>query len=278
MRVVGLSLRDFRSYTAAAVHLGEGITVVHGRNGAGKTNLLEALYLGCTGRSWRTSNDRDLVRFGATVARLELTAEAEDGRHLLEVGLEPGERRRMRADGVGVERLTDVATRPLAAVFVPDRLDLIKGGPASRRGHIDQVVAALWPARAQTRRSYVRALGQRNALLARGSAAAAGSLDAWDETLAHHGAAVIAHRREAVASLAPSFAAVAAELGLDGEAALAYRPRADVTTPDALAGLLRERRERDLERGPAAREHRERERDYEDEAELGGGLHALASR
>ena len=249
MRVTRLSLRDFRSYGAADVHLGEAITVVHGRNGAGKTNLLEALYIGCTGRSWRTSNDRDLVRFGATVGRVELTAEAEDGPHVLEVGLEPGERRRMRVDGVGVERLTDVATRPLAAVFVPDRLDLIKGGPAARRGHIDQVVAALWPARVEARRAYMRAIGQRNALLARGPATAAASLDAWDETLARHGAALIAHRREAVASLAPSFAALASQLGLDGEAALAYRPRTDVTTAEDLAVVLRERRGRDLERG-----------------------------
>src|SRR2546421_4848882 len=103
MRVVRLTLRDFRSYSAADVHLGEGITVVHGRNGAGKTNLLEALYVGCTGRSWRASNDAELIRFGADVARVELSGDAEDGGHLFEVGFERGARRRIRADGVALE-------------------------------------------------------------------------------------------------------------------------------------------------------------------------------
>ena len=65
MRVERLRVRDFRSYEAAEAHLGEGLTVVHGANGAGKTNLLEALYFGCTARSFRTANERELVRFNA---------------------------------------------------------------------------------------------------------------------------------------------------------------------------------------------------------------------
>src|SRR5207248_422229 len=93
---------------------------------------------GCTGRSCRTANDRELVRFGARVARVELTADAADGQHLVSVGIEPGERKRMRVDGVAVERLVDVEARPLAAVFLPDRLELVKGPPAlagaGRRG------------------------------------------------------------------------------------------------------------------------------------------------
>jgi DNA replication and repair protein RecF len=249
MRVVRLSLRDFRSYTAADVHLGEEITIVHGRNGAGKTNLLEALYVGCTGRSWRTSNDAELIRFGADVARVELTGEAEDGRHLLEVGFERGARRRVRADGVALERLADASARPLAAVFVPDRLELVKAGPSVRRAHVDQVVAAMWPARAGTRRSYARALAQRNALLARSSAGREASLDAWDAELASHGHTLMTDRAAAVEAIAGRFAALAADLGLDGDASVAYRPRSRATTPAALGEELRERRERDLERG-----------------------------
>src|SRR5215208_1530248 len=99
MRVTKVIARDFRNLERADAELGAGITVVHGPNGAGKTNLLEALYFGCTARSCRTSNERELVRFGRQVARVEVDVEAEDGAHRLEVGLEPGEAKRVRMDG-----------------------------------------------------------------------------------------------------------------------------------------------------------------------------------
>ena len=69
MQVLSLSLRNFRSYHDAHVELGHGLTVVTGPNGAGKTNLLEGLYFACTGRSCRTSNEREAVTFGAGAAR-----------------------------------------------------------------------------------------------------------------------------------------------------------------------------------------------------------------
>ena len=70
MRVTRLQLRDFRSYEQAELRVGPGLTVIAGRNGAGKTNLLEAIYFACTGRSCRTANEREVIRFGAPLARL----------------------------------------------------------------------------------------------------------------------------------------------------------------------------------------------------------------
>ena len=68
MRVTAVEMRDFRTYARASAQLGAGLTVVHGPNGAGKSNLLEAVYFGCTGRSCRTTNEREVVRFGAGAA------------------------------------------------------------------------------------------------------------------------------------------------------------------------------------------------------------------
>ena len=246
-----LSLRDFRSYEAAELRLGDGVTVISGRNGAGKTNLLEALYFACTGRSCRTANEREVVRFGAPLTRLELATEGELGSHVLAVGFQPGEPKRLSVDGAPVERLTDVADRPLVSVFLPDRLELVLGAPALRRAHLDQVVTALWPTRAGTRRAYGAALAQRNALVAavRAGRSGRGSLPAWDAELARHGIALMADRAEAVDGLREPFARHAEALGLDGPAELSYRPRSRAADPDALAAELAERVEGDLERG-----------------------------
>ncbi|HEV2753611.1 MAG TPA: AAA family ATPase, partial [Solirubrobacteraceae bacterium] len=165
MIVTTLRLRDFRTYARARVALGTGLTVVHGPNGAGKTNLLEALYFGCTARSCRTANEREMVRFEAQATRVEVeTADAAGRAHTLAVGFQPGQPKRMQVDGAVVERLVEAPARPLVSVFLPDRLELVTGAPALRRGHLDQVVAALWPARAGTRSAYAAALAQRNAL------------------------------------------------------------------------------------------------------------------
>jgi DNA replication and repair protein RecF len=251
MRVERLRLRDFRTYAAADVGVGPSLTVVHGPNGAGKTNLLEGLYFGCTGRSCRTTNEREVVRFDAPAARVEVDVRDRDGAHRLSVGFQPGEPKRLRVDDAAVERLTDSPARPLVSIFLPDRLELVKGAPALRRAHLDQVVAALWPARAATRASYSRALAQRNALLGRirSGRVAAGALDAWDAELARWGVALRDDRAAAVSRVAEGFPVQAEELGLLGTAELRYKPRTHAVDAEALAAELGERRGSDLDRG-----------------------------
>jgi DNA replication and repair protein RecF len=251
VRVTRLTVRDFRSYETAELRPGQGLTVIAGRNGAGKTNLLEALYFACTGRSCRTANERESVRFGATLARLELEAEDANGRHTVTVGFQPGEPKHLRVDGAPVDRLTDSDVRPLVAVFLPDRLELVLGAPALRRAHLDQVVAALWPARAGTRREYSSALAQRNALISaiRAGRGSRGSLPAWDAALARHGIALMRDRHETVERLAERFAGHAADLGLEGETELAYKPRSRAQTAEELMAELAERTDGDVERG-----------------------------
>src|SRR3954465_8749112 len=236
VRVTRLELRDFRNYERAEVALAPGLTVVCGPNGAGKTNLLEALYFGCTGRSCRTSNERELVRFGQKVTRVSVRVEADDGEHRLDVGLEPGELKRFRIDDAQVDRPAAATVRPLVGVFMPDRLDLVKGAPSLRRAHVDQVVAVLWPSRAAARADYSRALAQRNALVARirSGSARPGLLDPWDMELARHGIAVMEARRAALLELEAPFARLAGELGLPGTSVLEYRPRSKAGDVDGL--------------------------------------------
>jgi DNA replication and repair protein RecF len=251
MLVLGVQLRDFRTYSRAEASLGEGLTVVHGPNGAGKSNLLEAIYFGCTGRSPRTRNERELVRFGQGAARVSVRLSDGAREHELSVGFEPGQAKRMSADGAPVERLLDVEDRPLLSVFMPERLELLKGAPSVRRAHLDQIVAGFWPLRAADRRAYGRVLAQRNALLARVRAGAAprGSMSTWDLQLARHALVLRDTRARAIDLLAEPFALRARELGLTGEARLEYRPRTRAREEAELVQELSERLEGDLQRG-----------------------------
>ncbi len=256
MLVTGVEMRDFRTYSRATARLGSGLTVVHGANGAGKSNLLEAIYFGCTGRSPRTRNDRELVAFGAKATRVTVGLIEDGQEHELAVGYSAaaaGESavKRMWCDGAPVERLLDAPVRPLISVFLPERLELLKGAPSVRRAHLDQVVAALWPARAQIRRDYSQVLAQRNALLARIRAGRAGdaALATWDRELALKGLALMELRAEAVGLLADPFARRAEQLGVSGQAALEYRPRSRAADADEFVAELQSRLQTDLERG-----------------------------
>jgi DNA replication and repair protein RecF len=251
MQVERVRVRDFRCYEDAEVTLGEGLTLVHGANASGKTNLLEALYFACTARSFRTSNERELVRFGAAATRVVLEGSDEDGQHEIAIGFSPGEPKRISLDGAPLERLLDAPHRPLVSVFSPDRLELIKGAPRLRRAHIDQLVAALWPARAATRRSYGEALAQRNALLQRVRAgrADAQSLRPWDLELATLGLDLAANRERATERIAERFVSHAEDLGLDGALTLSYRTRSQATDAEGLAAEFAAALPNDLARG-----------------------------
>jgi DNA replication and repair protein RecF len=246
--VTAIEARPLRSLERLRVEPGPGIVSVVGPNGAGKTNLVEALYFALTGRSFRTSDRRDLIPFGGSLARAEATVRDEDGaEHRLLASVSRTEGRRHLLDGDPADPATIGRSRPPVAVFAPDRLSLVKGPPAERRAHLDGFVAARWPARGELRKRYGQALAQRNALLARLAAGYGNPADlgVWDAALANAAAALVEARAEATAELAAPFAAAAGELGLDGEAALSYAPRAEGSAEEIRAGL-EQRRDADL--------------------------------
>lgn len=251
MLVTAIEARPVRSLDQVRVELEPGIVSVVGPNGVGKTNLVESLYFALTGRSFRTSDRRDLIPFGASLALAEATVRDEDGleRRLL-ASVSRTEGRRHLLDGGPADPATLARSRPPVAVFAPDRLTLIKGPPSERRAHLDGFAAARWPARGELRKHYGQALAQRNALLSRLAAGLGdpAQLDVWDASLAAAAAPLVATRDEAIAELSGPFAETAAELGLDGGASVAYAPRAAGSAEDIRAGL-EQRREQDLRLG-----------------------------
>jgi DNA replication and repair protein RecF len=218
--------------------------LLHGANGAGKTNLLEALHVGTQGFSPRTRRDRTLIRFDAGAARVRLAGRIGENEFATDTVLTRDNSRRLELNG---ERLnsSDRLRRDLATlVFTPDRLAVVKSGPATRRAYLDRVVGRLFPARAAIPNEYAAALGQRNAGLRRIRAgfSTRDVIAPWTARLAELGNALVHARRDTVELLSPAFAETAGDLGL-ASSALMY----DGESPTAAD--LDERVESDLERG-----------------------------
>lgn len=227
MFVSDLSLRDFRSWPELNVELAPGVTVFSGRNGYGKTNIVEALHYTSMLSSHRVSTDAPLVRSGAANARVSATT-VNEGRELTTHLLI----KRNGANQAQINRTRLKSPREVLGVlrtvmFSPEDLRLVNGEPAERRRFLDDLAASRAPRLGGAKADYDKVLRQRNALLRTngyelrrgygddGGASALSTLDAWDSRLASLGAQVIAGRLELFDALSPhiteAYAAVAPE-------------------------------------------------------------------
>jgi DNA replication and repair protein RecF len=250
-----LALTDFRSYAAADLMLGPGVTTLSGPNGEGKTNLAEAICYVATLGSHRVATDAPLIRHGADRAIIRAAVASGKGSSLVEVELNPGRANRVRLNRAPLPRPREILGVLRTVLFAPEDLAMVKGDPAERRRFLDDLLVATAPRYAAVRSDYERVVRQRTALLksaggrlprARPSAgAAAGSLppaipatlDAWDDQLARAGAELLAGRLALVRALRPHVeAAYAAVSGGRGPAGIAYRPSFTLPVPGSAPG------------------------------------------
>ncbi|MGI6214611.1 MAG: DNA replication/repair protein RecF [Christensenellales bacterium] len=204
MLLTQLRLHDFRNYHQLSFTPHEGITVIMGENGAGKTNLLEAIHLCCLGRSHRTNNDRDMIRMGFETCGVHAKVMRRFG--LNEVGVRIFKKQRRKkliyVNGKIVPRIGDMMGYVTCVMFAPEDLDIIKGGPQLRRRYIDMLLSKNDPKYFFALQSYNNVLKQRNALLKtiyKGGKPEI--LDVWDEQLSLKCAPLVESRRKAIESL-----------------------------------------------------------------------------
>lgn len=274
MFVSQLSLADFRSYAVAELDLHAGVTIFTGRNGQGKTNLVEAIEYLATLGSHRVASDAPLIRAGVprAIVRGRVQAGIDDERSLLlEVEIHAGRANKASLNRGPLKRPRDLLGALRVVLFSPEDLALVKGDPSERRRFIDDLVTARWPRMAGVRADYERVLKQRSALL-KGLAGrqidepASFTLDIFSDQLAALGAELTLARLETLRDMR-SFVGEAylAIAPTNNHATIAYKSSSltgetnglwdvdAVVTMDDLVGRLRtrmdERRREELARG-----------------------------
>lgn len=265
MYVRHLALRDFRSWAELDLELTPGRTVFVGRNGFGKTNLVEALWYCATLGSHRVATDAPLIRAGADRAIVS-TIVVNEGRELaVDLEITAGRANKGRLNRSPVRSTREILGAVRAVLFAPEDLALVRGDPGERRRYLDELATVRRPRIAAVRADYDKVLRQRTALLKsatggryRADPGLLETLDVWDGHLAAHGAELMAARLELVNQLAPEVEKAYQLLApASRPAAIAYRASVDLsdgsTDTDTLtAALLEElarRRGAELERG-----------------------------
>lgn len=200
--------------------------------------------MGAQGFSPRTRNDAEVVQLGAEVGRIVLRGHRAGAPLELEVTLRLHAAKRAKVNGARLKAAEQLRLDVAALVFTPDRLAIVKGGPAARRAYFDRALGRVLPARMNLPVEYAAAVGQRNAALRRAGAGLS-STDAvapWTDRVVSLGTALVAARMELLERIGPGFERQADALGLPGSA-LEYRGE-----PPSLPALER-RLDRDLQRG-----------------------------
>jgi DNA replication and repair protein RecF len=214
VHVAHLSLHDFRSYADVDVTLGPGVTAFIGRNGQGKTNLVEAIDYLARLTSHRVASDTPLVRQGCDQAVVRALVVRDERQALLEVELNPGRSNRARINKSPLPRSRELIGMVRTVLFSPEDQALVKGDPSDRRRFLDDLLVLRAPRYAGVRSDYDRVLRQRNSLLKTAGAARRGgsqsraesalsTLSVWNSHLARTGAELLAGRLALVEELKP---------------------------------------------------------------------------
>ena len=250
LAIESLTARAFRNLADVEVELGPGFNVISGENGQGKTNLLEALYVLATSRSFRTSRVVELIQHGAEVASVRARVREDDQGREQVVGLRHGSRQ-ARMDGKRPATLAAYAVMTPVVVFHPGSVVLSSGSGIERRRLLDRLVLYRDPSRHGEADSYVKALRSRQRVLeVRGEASK--DLDQWEELVVRHGMALSVAREQACEDLVPAVAAAFQNLAPAGLRLGARYVAGAPGDAEAFRAALARDRVRDRARGSAS--------------------------
>lgn len=207
MYIDTLRLAQFRNYGPTMLGCHRHLNIFVGKNGQGKTNLLEAIYVLAVGESFRAGKEAELLQWQAPWFRIAATFFVEESERTLRADLyyDPQKKKRLAFNGVRYKGFDEMPERLAVVLFTPDDLEIVKGSPENRRRFLDRELATLYPQFSLAVRKYRRTLHQRNELLkdVRAGRETIDTLPSWDKSLAELGALIIYERLRLLRLLVP---------------------------------------------------------------------------
>lgn len=195
MHITSIRLHNFRSYTDLYVEPAPGLNIIVGANAAGKTNVLESVFLSAIGRSHRTSKDAELINSSSLGGYVGISFTSNAGRRSVEMKLRRGESKQLLIDGQKAKRIGELMGVLNAVMFSPEDLSIVKSSPQERRRFMDMELCQLRPTYFYRLQQYNAALKQRSAMVSLHAAPDKVMLDVWNERLAALGGEIMTVRQ-----------------------------------------------------------------------------------
>ena len=198
-----ISLSNLGNIAVGKTCLDKGVNIIYGPNANGKTNFLESIYICSTGRSHRTKNDRELVRFGENEAHIRVNIQNESSSDRIDAHIRSKDRKGIAVNGIPLKKSSELFGTLYTVIFSPEDLSLIKDSPSQRRRFIDIELCQLSRVYCHSLQQYMKVLKQRNNLLKniQKDHRLKDTLFVWDKQLVEFGTKIIQFREKFVADL-----------------------------------------------------------------------------
>ena len=203
MYIQSLELKNYRNYDRLIIEFSSGTNILYGDNAQGKTNILEAVYLGATTKSHRGSKDKEIIRFGENESHIRIHLMKQDIGHQIDMHLKKSRTKGAAIDRIPIKRSSDLLGFVPVIFFSPEDLSIIKNGPSERRKFLDIELSQLEKMYLHQLSSYNRVMAQRNNLLKQLAyqRELLDTLDSWDLQLVKYGSEVIRYRQKFIEDL-----------------------------------------------------------------------------
>jgi DNA replication and repair protein RecF len=222
-----LTLNNYRNYEQISIQFGGKKVLITGKNAQGKTNILEAIFLACTGRSHRTSKDYELIRFGQESCRVRVEAEKKTAQFSIDINISRKDKKKIKINGMTIQRMGQLMGHLNGVMFSPEDLKIVKEAPSERRRYMDMEISQIKPQYFYYLQQYNRVLIHRNNLLKqiKKNDELKKMLGIFDQQLAEAGAFIIQKRYEFISKLSNIAKEIHKKLSSDAEElTIRYKP------------------------------------------------------
>ncbi len=196
MLITELELEKFRNYEKQKIEFSNNINIFYGDNAQGKTNIIEAIFITAFGKSFRTSKERELIKYKEDFLNISLKYKNKDREGNIKVQI--ADKKNIFVNGLKIKKLSELLGNINIVLFTPDDINILKNGPAERRRFLDMMIGQIRPNYVYNLNMYLKVLEQRNNYLKqlKNEDTNTELLDIWDEKLAQYANKICLYRLE----------------------------------------------------------------------------------
>lgn len=248
MYIEKIKLNNFRNYENLEINLNKNINIIYGDNAQGKTNILEAIFLCSFGKSFRTTKEKEMIKFNEDKTLVEIFYQKKDRDGKIKI--EIGNKKQINLNGIKIKKLSELLGNINIVIFTPDDINILKDGPANRRRFLDMMIGQLRPNYVYNLNMYLKTIEQRNNYLRqiREENKPEEMLEIWDEKLAEYGEKIYIYRKEFIEKILKKINSIHKGI-TDEKEELKIEYLSNCSKKEDYLRLLKERRKLDVIKG-----------------------------